>query len=101
MLQRVESATLLHDAHALTGRGWLVFVLSGRALFVGSKKVHRNEYDELLREQSAVPVYVVSVNGWHFWMFDGRFYSSTDWLQPAEVYAYLAAGDVHEHRKSA
>lgn len=101
MLQRVEDAALLHDASALTGKGWMVFVLAGRALFVGSKKVHKNDYEAMLRGQLGEPAYVVSVNGWHFWMFGGRFYSSLDWMESGEVYNALISGDFYEHRKSA
>jgi hypothetical protein len=101
VLQRVENASLLHDAHALTGKGWLVFVLSGRALFVGSKKVHKSDFGEMQRRQAGTPVYVVSVNGWHLWMFGDRFYSSLEWMEPNQVFTALVSGDFAEHRASA
>lgn len=85
MLHGVDGARLSYYPGALTGRGWLVFILDGRALFARSRKVHKREYVAMAHQQQVLPLYIMTVRGLNYWLFQDRFYSVSDWLEPAEI----------------
>jgi hypothetical protein len=89
VLRRVENARLSYYPGALTGKGWLVFALAGRAMLVGTEKLHKREYAQLIQQQMSWPVYIVTVRDHNYWLFQGRFFAATDWLEAQQVHALL------------
>jgi hypothetical protein len=97
VLRRVENARLSYYPGALTGKGWLVFALAGRAMLVGTEKLPKADYAKLIHQQSAWPVYIVTVRDHNYWLFQGRFYAATDWLEAQHVFAALTAQHESAH----
>jgi hypothetical protein len=89
VLHLVDSARLSYYPGALTGRGWLVFILDGRALFARTRKLHKREYAAMAHHQQALPLYIMTVRGLNYWLFRDHFYCSSDWLEPADVVGVL------------
>ena len=85
MLHRVERARLSYYPGALTGRGWLVFILDERAMFARPHKIHKREYTQMSHQQLVLPLYVMTVRGLNYWLFQDQFYSGEDWLEPEDV----------------
>lgn len=93
MLHRVERARLSYYPGALTGKGWLVFILDGRAMFARAHKIHKSEYAAMRAHQQELPLYVMTVRGANYWIFDDDFYCSEDWLEPEDVRDLLIPHD--------
>ena len=101
MLQRVEAPpSCTTRTRSPAGAGWCS-CSTGRALFVGSKKVHKTDYDELLRQQHGDPA--LRRQRERLALLDVRrpvlLGASSGW-SPDEVYAALVSGDFNEHRAS-
>jgi hypothetical protein len=104
VLHHVDRARLSYYPGALTGRGWLVFILEGRALFARTRKLHKREYAAMAHQQQVRPLYIMTVRGLNYWLFRDRFYCSSDWLESDDVLEILepnaprVATDEHDER---
>ena len=89
MLRLVDDGWLSHYPGKFSGKGWLVFVLDGRALQVSPGKIHKDEFAELRSQQRLTPVYIVTLNGLNYWQFQEHVFSDDQELVAEQVYAEL------------
>lgn len=100
VLRRLDSVTVVHQPHWLTGRADLWLIVGSRRLLVGRRVSARalRQLDQLQRKQPVAFRPVAPGDARAFWRYEDRWYVDRDALSADQVHALLVT---RERRRSA
>lgn len=87
MLRRADNVGISHSPGFFTGNGWVMIGI-GRSVY-RLRKVHKAEYDQMLRTQQTYPLATLLLDQRVYWLFQGTFYWENEGLTADQVYALL------------